>query len=267
MRNRLWIVLLSGFAGILGTVAAASGQSRRPNDEAVRKLMEEAKKDVERFTDAVDSQYRKSTIRTATSEVSIDGYLKDLRKSAETMRDRFKDNYAAGREVLSFLQQASAIERRSAGGGALFGAEKEWPRLRGTLGRLSQVYGVGWNTSPESWAARRMNDRELQGAIEKFSNGAKSFKKSLESALEHVNDIGKEERKAVMSAVDRLSSSADDLKDAVGDGRDASRELGLLKAATDEIQSFLEKHGLTNAVGSTFRLLGADLSTISSAMN
>jgi len=267
MRNRLSIVLLTGFAGILGTVAAASGQSRRLNDEAVQKLMEEAKKDVERFTDAVDSQYRKSTIRAATSEVSIDGYLKDLKKSSETMRDRFKEDYAAGREVLSFLQQASAIEKRSASGSALFGAEKEWPRLRGTLERLAQVYGVDWNTTTESWAARRMNDRELQDAIEKFSNGAKSFKRSLESALEHVNDVGKVERKALMSAVDRLSSSADDLKDAVGDGRDASRELGLLKAATDEIQSFLEKHGLTNAVGSTFRLLGADLSTISSAMN
>ncbi len=112
-----------------------------------------------------------------------------------------------------------------------------------------------------------MNDRELQGAIEKFSNGAKSFKKSLESALEHVNGIASADRKAVMSAVDRVSSTANDLKDAAEDGNDASGELGLLKTAADEIQSFLEKHGLTNAVGSTFRLLGADLSTISSAMN
>ena len=44
MRNRLSIVLLTGFAGILGAVAAASGQSRRVKDEDVRKLMEEAKK-------------------------------------------------------------------------------------------------------------------------------------------------------------------------------------------------------------------------------
>ena len=56
MRNRLSIVLLTGFAGILGTVAAASGQSRRLKDEDVRKLMEEAKKDVERFTDAVEQR-------------------------------------------------------------------------------------------------------------------------------------------------------------------------------------------------------------------
>jgi hypothetical protein len=267
MLRRLSIALLIGFAGVLDTSAAASGPSRRLKDDDVRELMEEAKKDVERFTDAVDSQYRKSTIRTATSEVSIDGYLKDLKKRAEAMRDRFKDDYAAGREVLSFLQQASSIEKRSAGGGALFGAEKEWPRLRGTLGRLSEVYGVDWNAAPESWTARRMNDRELREAIEKFANGVKSFEKSLESALEHVNGIASADRKAVMSAVDRLSSSADDLKDAAEDGKDVSGELGHLHAANEQIRAFLEKHGLTSAVGSTFRSLGADLSTISSALS
>ncbi len=142
MVYRFPILFLIGFSTIGGFSATASGQSRRLKDEDVRELMEEAKKDVERFTDAVDSRYRKSTIRTATSEVSIDGHLKDLRKSASTMRDRFKDDYAAGREVLSFLQHASAIEKRSAGEGALFGADKEWPRLGGTLGRLAQVYGA-----------------------------------------------------------------------------------------------------------------------------
>ncbi len=262
MIYRLPILVLISVSSIGGFSAPASAQSRRLKDEDVRKLMEEAKKDVERFTDAVDSQYRKSTIRTATSEVSIDGYLKDLKKGAEAMRDRFKDDYAAGNEVLSFLRQASAIEKRAAGGGALFGAEKEWPRLRGTLGRLSQVYGVDWNTDPQSWAARRMNDRELGEAIEKFKNGVKSFEKSLESALEHVNGIASADRKAVMSAVDRLESSADDLKDAAEEGKDASGELGLLRAANEETRVFLEKHGLTNAVGSTYRLLSTDMSTI-----
>jgi hypothetical protein len=262
MIHRLPILVLIALSSIAGLSASASAQGRRLKDEDVRKLMEEAKKDVDRFTDAVDSQYRKSTIRTATSEVSIDGYLKDLEKGAETMRDRFKDEYAAGNEVLSFLRQASAIEKRAAAGGGLFGAEKEWPRLRGTLGRLSQVYGVDWNTEPESWAARRMNDRELEEAIEKFKSGVESFEKSLESALEHMSGIASADRKAAMSAVDRLASSADDLKDAAEDGKDASGELGLLRAANEEIQGFLDKHGLTNAVGSLYRLVTTDLSTI-----
>jgi hypothetical protein len=262
LRYRLPILVLLGLSAIGFPSAKASGQARRLKDEDVRKLMEEAKKDVERFTDAVDSQYRKSTIRTATSEVSIDGYLKDLKKNAETMRDRFKDDFAAGNEVLTFLRHARSIENRASAGSALFGAEKEWPRLRGTLGRLSQVYGIDWNTDPESWAARRMNDRALRETIEKFKNGVESFEKSLESALEHVNAVASADRKAVMSAVDRLASSADDLKDAAEDGKDASRELGLLRAANEDIRAFLEKHGLTNAVGSTYRLLSTEVSTI-----
>lgn len=256
-----FLVALSLVAGV-----PASAQSRRLKDDDVKKLMEEVKKDVERFEDSVDSQFRKATIQGAAAEVSIEGYLKDLKRSAEVMRDRFKEDYSAGSEVLSFLRQASAIEKRSARGGGLFGAEKEWPRLRGTLSRLSQVYGVDWSSSPESWTARRMNDRELERAIEAYATSSKAFKKSLESVLEHATGIGKDERKTVLSAVDRLGSTANDLKDAAGGGEDASGELGLLKRTTDEIQSFLEKHGLTNAVGSSFRMLGADLSTITTAL-
>jgi hypothetical protein len=244
-----------------------SGQTQRLKDDGVRELMEEAKKDVERFTDEIDSQYRNARIQTATKEVSIDGYLKDLKKSAETMRDRFQEDYAAGREVMSFLRQARAIEDRAAGGGGLFGAEKEWPRLRGTLGRLSREYGIDWSASPDSWVAMRMNDRALVDSIEKLKKTGESFEKSLESALEHMSNVPGAERKNVMNAIDRLSGAADDLKDASEDGDDASGELGLLKSSTADIQGFLDKYGLSGSVGSTFRALAADLSTVSTAFH
>ncbi len=261
-RSRIPILVL-----VVGLSASASAQSQRLKDEEMRELMEEAKKDVERFTDQVASQYRSARIRTATTEVLVDGYLKDLKKNAEAMRDRFEEDYASGREVMTFLRQARAIEDRSASGGGLFGAEKEWPRLRGTLGRLSREYGIDWSTSPEGWVAMRMNDRDLFSAIEKFKKTGESFKKILESALPHMNNVPKEERKNVMTAIDRLSGAADDLKDAAEDGREASKELARLKASRGDIQSFLEKYGLAGSVGSTFRALETDLSTVSSAFH
>jgi flagellar hook-basal body complex protein FliE len=112
-----------------------------------------------------------------------------------------------------------------------------------------------------------MNDQELKRAIETYVASSKSFKKTLESALEHVEDIGKDERKTVLSAVDRLEKSANDLKDAALDGKDTSSSLELLTRSTDEIRSFLDKHGLTSSVGSTFRALGKDFSAITGALN
>jgi hypothetical protein len=255
------------FLVVTALSAIASAQTQRLKDDDLRELMEEAKKDVERFTDAIDSQYRKARIRTPTTEIAIDKYLEDLKKGSETMKDRFREDYAAGREVLEFLRQARPIEDRAASGGGLFGAEKEWPRLRGTLGRLAREYGVDWGASPESWVAMRMNDRAVVEAIEKVKKTSEAFEKSLSSALEHMSNVTGAERKAALSAIDRLSDAADDLKDATEDGGDASGELGLLKAATADIQKFLDKYGLASSVGSTFRALSADLAAVTSAFH
>lgn len=257
---------LAAVAAILAAIAAAgSAQSPRLKDDQVKQLMEETEKDVERFTKSVQSQYRTATIRTATSEVSVEAYLADLKKSCKNMRERFDDDYAASNEVLGCLKQAGAIDRRASSGGNLFGGEKEWPRLKGTLGRLAQVYGVDRSASPDAWTSRRMNDRELVSVIEGLSNQTRPFKKSLESALEHVQNLGKEERKVAFDAIDRLENTADDLKGAVEDGKDATGELSLMKSASQQIQGFLSKHGLANSVGSTWGPLSSEISRITSA--
>jgi hypothetical protein len=247
--------------------ASASGQTQRLKDDDLRELMEEVKKDVERFADAIDSQYRTARIQTPTTEIAVDGYLKDLKKSAETMRDRFQEDYAAGREVIAFLQKARPIEDRAASGGGLFGAEKEWPRLRGTLATLSREYGVDFRASPDSWVAMRSNDRDLREAIEKLKKSGESFEKSLDSALEHVSNVPSAERKNAMTAIDKLSDAANGVKDAAGNGGDASGELGLLNASMADIRGFLEKYGLSDSVGSTFRTLATDLAAVSSAFH
>jgi hypothetical protein len=265
MRNRIALELAAMAAILAATVPAGSAQGRRLTDDQVKELMEETEKDVERFTKSVQPQYRTSTLRTATSEVSVEAYLADLKKSCKNMRERFDDDYAASNEVLACLRQAGAIDRRSSSGGGLFGGEKEWPRLKGTLGRLAQVYGVDRTGSPDAWTSRRMNDRELVSVIEGLSNQTKSFKKSLESALEHVPSLGKEERKTAFDAIERLEGTADDLKGVVEDGKDSAGELSLLKSASQQIQGFLSKHGLANSVGSTWGPLSSEISRIVSA--
>jgi hypothetical protein len=265
MRNGIALEL-TAVAAILAAIApAGSAQGRRLTDDQVKELMEETEKDVERFTKSVQPQYRNATLRTATSEVSVEAYLADLKKSCKNMRERFDDDYAASNEVLACLRQAGAIDRRSSEGAGLFGGEKEWPRLKGTLGRLAQVYGVDRAASPDAWTSRRMNDHELVSVIEGLSNQTKSFKKSLESALEYVPNLGKEERKTVFEAIERLEDTAGDLKGVVEDGKDAAGELSLLKSASQQIQGFLSKQGLANSVGSTWGPLSSEISRIASA--
>jgi gas vesicle protein len=260
----------TGFAVILTTLllisyaSMGSAQSRRLTDDQVKKLMEDVEKDVERFTKAIEPKYRTATIRSATSEVSIEAFLTDLKKGCENMRDRFKDDYGASNEVLQCLRNAATLDRRASSGGGLYGGEKEWPRLKGTSQQLAKAYGIDWAAGPDSWTSRRVNDREAVKVIEALPAHTDSFKKGLENALQHVEGVNKDEQKKAFEAIDRLKDVSGDLKDAVEDGRDAAGHLGIMRSATKDIQGFLGKYGLASSVGSVFRPLDAQLVQIAS---
>ena len=260
----------TGFAVILSTLvfvsyaSIGSAQSRRLTDDQVKKLMEDVEKDVERFTKAIEPKYRTATIRSATSEVSIESFLADLEKGCENMRERFKDDYGASSEVLQCLRNAAVLDRRVASGGNLFGGEKEWPRLKGTSQQLAKAYGIDWAAGPDSWTSRRVNDREAVQVIEALPSYTDSFKKGLENALGHVEGVNKEERKKAFEAIDRLKDVSGDLKDAVEEGRDAAGHLGIMRSATRDIQGFLGKYGLASSVGSVWGPLDAQLVQIGS---
>ena len=143
--------------------------------------------------------------------------------------------------------------------------EREVPvKLYYRIGEVAEIVGVEphvlryWET--EFRSIRPQKSRKGQRIYSR--RDVDKLLKVKDLLYTHGFTIAGADRKAVMSAVDRLASSADDMRDAAEDGKDASRALGLLRAANEEIQAFLDKHGLANAVGSTYRLLSTDVSTI-----
>jgi hypothetical protein len=236
------------------------------SDRDVEKLMEQVEKDVEGFTKSVDSQYRKATIRSAEREVEIEGYLKDLKTNAENMRRRFDSKYSASGEVLALLRQTQGIEARSRARQPLFGAESGWPRLRGSVERLGQEYGIDFSASPAGWQARRMNDDELKGVLESLEKGASPFKKELENATKKLGSLSKGERKAALENVDRLKETAKDLSKAVDQGVDPSGALALLASTVKDLETFVTRSGLSGSLASWAGLKG-DLSKVNSAFH
>jgi hypothetical protein len=245
--------------------ALASQAATRMTDKQVEDLMEGIEKDVERFTKAVDSQYRTAVIRSASGEVAVEPFLKDLKDDSKKMRDRFDSKYSASTEVLAFLRQAHAIEARSEAGGGLFGAESEWPRLRGSVDRLSQEYGVNPATDPAGWHARRINDDELKGALKSLSDATKPFKKELDNVSKKLDSVTKSQRDDILQSVDRLDKTAKDLRDGVGKGADASGDLALLSSTANELQAFVASKGLPGPVSGAWGSVEKELSLVKSA--
>jgi hypothetical protein len=249
-------------------VAAASmvtaDQGTRMTDKEVKKLMETIEKDVEHFTKAIDSQYRKATLRSAGSEVDIATYLKNLKDLAKTMKSRFDSKSPANEEVLAFLRYAEPIQARHSRGDTLFGAEKEWPRLSGDIVRLSAEYNITWESNSEDWNARRVNDKEVGRVLDSFRKSIGDFKKDLNNAVKKA-DVTDQERKKVLDTVKHMEEVVKDVKKAADKGMNASGALALLTSAVEETKGFISGKGLAYAVASSWGAFERSWSMVRSA--
>jgi hypothetical protein len=232
-----------------GMVSAEPGW--RMKDKEVAKLMGSIKKDVEYFTKAVDSQYRKATIRNEMGDVDIAAYLKNLKDLAKKMEDRFNPENPANPEVLAFLRYAEPIRARHSRGDTLFGAAKEWPRLSGDIVRLSVEYNIRWGSDPGSWNPRRLNDKELQSVLDSLRRSVGYFRKDLDKAAKKA-DVDGSARKKVLDAVKRMERVINDVKKAAKKGNDASGALSLITSSFEESKRFVSREGLAISVASSW---------------
>ncbi len=232
-----------------GMVSASQGT--RMADKEVKKLMETIEKDVELFTKAMDSQYRKATLRSVGGEVEVAVYLKNLKDLANKMKSGFDSKSSANDEVLAFLRYAEPIQARHARGDSLFGAEKEWPRLSGDIVRLSAEYNILWGSNPDTWNASRINDKEVKPALESLQKSIGDFRKDLDKAAKKA-DVTDQERKKVLDTVKRMEGVAKDIKKAFDKKTDASGALALLTSSVEETKSFITSKGIDYAVASSW---------------
>ena len=101
----------------------------------------------------------------------------------------------------------------------------EWNRLAASLSDLAAVYGAAMPL-PDGQQARRMNDREVQKAVDDLAKRADRFKQDLDTSLKTDTRLHK------WPLVKPRSGKSDSLKQdagknshqALGDGRPASGE-------------------------------------------
>jgi len=251
---------------VIAASMVSAGQGTRMTDKQVKKLLETIEKDVELFTKAMDSQYRKAILRSADSEVEVEFYLKNLKDLAKKMKNSFDSKYPANDEVLAFLRYAEPIQSRHARGDSLFGAEKEWPRLTGDIVRLSTEYNIRWAGNPDTWNARRINDKEVKPALESLQKSIGDFKKDLDKAVKK-SDVTDTERKKVLDTVKRMEGAAKDIKKDFDKKRDASGALALLASSVEETKNFISSKGIDYAVASSWAAVERNWGLVSSAFH
>jgi len=248
---------------LLAVLPAIPAAGQRLTDDEVKALAERIYNERDRFEDALDSDFKHATLRTATGEYDINRFLDDFQKRANEYKDRLKSDYAASMEATELLKQSSQISGYMKRQSPTMKGMSEWNKLEGSLGQLATTYGTTFPL-PEGATVRRIGDGELKAAVDGIEQSGKDFKKALEKELNADKSIDAATRATAIGEADAFAKSAKALKDRVDDGKPSTAEAQHLFQQAAKIKELMGSRSLPMA-GGAWSGIGSKLGLVAQA--
>src|SRR5262245_56597113 len=215
----------------------ASG-AERLTDEQVKKLIEDIDTGYETWKKELERDNRDDAVITSAERtINVKTFLKDFERAIDTVKGRFKPEYAATPEVLALLRLGSDVEQRQRRQGEP--ASSAWAPLSTKMKALATAYGVGWPIESMNVRTGRLNDDELAGKVERMEKAAKQLRGESEKAAKANKSIDKAARQSLTASVQRLEPMAKDVRSRIKDDRPAAVEVGQLLAQAGKVKETL----------------------------
>ena len=214
----------------------------------------------DRFEDQLDGKLKSSTLRGARGETNVGAYLDDLQENVKRMKERFKPEYSASKEVEAVLRQGTDIDTYMKTQSSEFKGRSEWDRMASELGRLAAAYGTTFPLSANA-AVRRINDAETAATAEEVARAADRFKKEIDRDASLV----KTARDAIKQEVDAVIQQAKTVKSRTSGSRPATAEMRDLVIGAGKVGKFVSDNTVAAPVKSAWEAMQAPLDKLQQA--
>jgi hypothetical protein len=254
-----------GLALLLSTAVPAA-PAERLTDEQVKKLIEDIDGGYETWKDDLERRnLDDAVITSAERTVKVKDFLKDFEKAVDTLKDRFKPEYAATPEALALLRKGSDVELRNRRQGETATSSSAWVALSTKLETLARAYDVGWPIQSMQVLPSRLNDRELAAKVQKMENAAKALKSETEKAAKANKSIDKASREALKTSIDQMGIQAKDIRSRIEGDRPGAVEVGQLLAQAASVRDAQKKLALATANAPAWREIDAGTEALTRA--
>lgn len=237
MSPRLCVVLAAALVVPVGAHGA-----ERLTDEQVKKLIEDIDSGYETWKKDLEKQnLDDAVITSAERTINVKTFLKDFEKSIDTVKGRFKSEYAATPEVLALLRLGSDVEQRNR---RQADPSSAWMPLGTKLESLARAYDVGWPLQSMQVKPVRLNDGELAAKVQQMEGAAKQVRSETERAAKANKAIDKASRESLKASIVQVEQMAKGVRTRIKDDRPASVEVGQLLAQTAKVDGTIKQLAL-----------------------
>jgi hypothetical protein len=246
-------------------VIFAAGPSRVP-DEMLKQQFEQVQKGLNRFLDGMDSKIKTAILKSDQGEIDVKVVINDLKDSLSKAKDRFSPGSAnAITETTMFLKNAKKFDKGLAQRPGLSGADMKWADLVPELGKLAAAYGIDFAAEPETWAASRTNDKELEMAVQSTRKGAEQLNKDVAGLLKKDKTVDAAVKTGASTKISGLATAAKSLEDALKSKMDSATAVTRVLAARADVASFMDSTAAVAAAKASWGRTDASIAAIAKA--
>jgi len=253
MRTKLTL-LVSATALVLTalvTSSLAQLQPYRVSDREVAKLLDQIKKESDRFRKGLKDALNKSRFNSTEREADINAYVKDFEEQTKRLKDNFDAHRSTTGDVDAVLIRGARIDAFMSRYPLTPRAQGDWSALRGDLEVLASTYNVSWRWGGElgpvvSGLPYRITDKEVEAIIHRIENQSDTFRKSLDAALDKSRLDGTRREDDINSFVKEFYKETKQLHENFDSHKSTANDVRTVLDRAAQIDQFIARNRLRN---------------------
>lgn len=251
----------------LGMTAETQQQPYRLSDQQLKNLVSRIEKNTDTFRASLDRALDRSRIDGNRKEDNINQVLKDFEQATDRLRNRVNDRRSTAADVEDVLARASFIDSFLLRNQLNTDAGPAWQNLRRDLDDLARAYGVQSNWTGSRNLSSRVTDKQLETLLKRITKEADQYTRSLKQALDRSRIDGSRTEDNINRFVAEFEEATNHLREQVKRRQVVTFDIEELLRRGMRIDSFMQRHQLTERAEKDWLKLRADLDDLAHAYN
>ncbi|MGI9166557.1 MAG: YMGG-like glycine zipper-containing protein [Pyrinomonadaceae bacterium] len=256
----------------LSAMGVDAQTQRRPNrlaDRQVANTLTRLEQNSQKFRNSLDGALDRSRRDGTRAEDDVNSFVSDFDNSIDQLRERFNGRRSVAADVQSVLQKATLINEFVGRNRLNVQTQNNWAAVRTDLNALANAYGVSWQWNRQTIPAissqpYRLSDRELGQLIGRIENGSRTFRASLNAALDRSRYDGSRREDNINEAVRNFTNATDQLRNRFNTKRSVAADVDRVLVQATAIETFMRNNRLTTRAQNDWSTVRGDLDALAS---
>lgn len=253
--------------------------SSRVNEGTVQALLNRISTKTEIFKRSSARAFIRGSQNNSADQDRIFSYLTDFENETSRLKQNLNTRRATSSDVQSVLSRAAYIDGFVRDNRLNQGAQRDWDSVKADLDTLAGYYNVSanWNQSPSNvgttdvintgGGAYRVSEGNVRTLLTRIETRTDLYKREINAALDRSVLNGSRSDTAVRAYVTDFESATDKLKQNFDARRSTSADVEEVLNRAYYIDGLMRDYRFTPGAESQWKLLRADLDTLSNYYN